>query len=140
MQTIQQYGSPISLAKAKQLAEAAEAEANKNGWRMVITIVDSAAQVMLVHRMDHAQYGSIEIALAKARTAVNFKTSSKAFEDGVAQGGLGLRNLATPGIIPLEGGLPIIEDGKIIGAIGVSGASSQEDGQVANAALRAVKG
>lgn len=135
MQSIQQYGSPILLSKAKRLADAAVAEAQKNGWSMVIAIVDSASQVVLVHRMDHAQYGSVAVAQAKAKTAVNFKRPSKVFEDAVAQGGLGLRILATEGICPLEGGIPIFEDGKLVGAIGVSGAQSHEDGLVAAAAL-----
>lgn len=140
MKSIQHYGSPITLAKAKRLVEAAEAEASRNGWAMVIAILDSAAQVVLVHRMDHAQYGSVAVAQAKARTAVNFKRPSKAFEDVVAQGGRGLRVLAMEGVCPLEGGVPIIEDGLLVGAIGVSGAQSDEDGVVANAALLAVSG
>lgn len=138
MKPIQQYGTPISLSKAKRLAEAAETEANKNGWKMVFAIVDSASQVVLVHRMDHAQYGSVAVAQAKAKTAVNFKRPTKVFEDAVAQGGLGLRILATEGICPLEGGVPIIEEGMLVGAIGVSGAQSHEDGTVANAALIAL--
>jgi glc operon protein GlcG len=140
MQAVVQYGSPISLSKAKRLAEAAESEASKNGWSMVIAIVDSASQVVLVHRMDHAQYGSVNVAQAKAKTAVSFKRPSKVFEEAVAKGGLGLRILATEGICPLEGGIPIIEDGKLVGAIGVSGGQSHEDGAVANAALLAVDG
>ena len=140
MQAVVQYGSPISLSRAKRLAEAAESEASKNGWSMVIAVVDSASQVVLVHRMDHAQYGSVNVAQAKAKTAVSFKRPSKVFEEAVANGGLGLRILATEGICPLEGGIPIIEDGKLIGAIGVSGAQSHEDGAVANAALLAIDG
>jgi glc operon protein GlcG len=125
------YGSPISLAEAKLVADAAEAEALANHWAMVIAIVDSAGHLALLHKMDGAQYGSIAIAQAKAETALNFKRSSKVFEDAVASGGLGLRLLAAPGICPLEGGVPLLRDGKIVGAIGVSGAQSREDGQVA---------
>jgi glc operon protein GlcG len=140
MQAVVQYGSPIPLSKAKRLAEAAESEASKNGWSMVIAIVDSASQVVLVHRMDHAQYGSVKVAQAKAKTAVSFKRPSKVFEEAVAKGDLGLRILATEGICPLEGGIPIIEGGKLVGAIGVSGGQSHEDGAVAIAALLAVDG
>ena len=138
MNTTQQYGLPISLDMAKSLAQAAEAEAKKNGWNMVIAIVDSAARIALVHRMDHAQYGSIDVALAKAKTAVNFKRSTKGFDDAVGKGGMGLRLLAIEGICPLEGAVPIIVDGMLVGAIGVSGAKPQEDGVVANAALLAI--
>jgi glc operon protein GlcG len=140
MQAVVQYGSPVPLSKAKRLAEAAESEASKNGWSMVIAIVDSASQVVLVHRMDHAQYGSVKVAQAKAKTTVSFKRPSKVFEEAVAKGGLGLRILATEGICPLEGGTPIIEGGKLVGAIGVSGGQSHEDGAVAIAALLAVDG
>ena len=140
MNTTQQYGLPISLAMAKSLAQAAEAEAKKNGWNMVIAIVDSAARIALVHRMDHAQYGSIDVALAKAKTAVNFKRSTKGFDDAVANGGPGLRLLALDGICPIEGAVPIILDGMLVGAIGVSGAKPREDGVVANAALQAIDG
>jgi len=138
--TIQEYGPPITLSTARRLADAAEAEASRQGWAMVIAILDSAGQVVLVHRMEHAQYASVAIAQAKARTAVNFKRPSKAFEDALAQGGMGLRLLAVGEICPLEGGEPILRDGKIVGAIGVSGAQSFQDGAVAAAALAALAG
>jgi len=139
MSTFIQYGSPIPLATAKRLVEAAEAEAASNGWAMVIAIVDSGANLVLLHRMDQAQYGSIEIAQAKARSALNFRRPTKTFEDGVAQGGIGLRILNVEGICPLEGGVPIVVDDRMIGAIGVSGAMSHQDGQVATAALRVLE-
>jgi uncharacterized protein GlcG (DUF336 family) len=140
MQAILEYGSPISLAQAKRLAAAAEAEAAKHGWAMVVAIVDSGAQLVLLQRMDNAQYGSIAVAQAKARAAVNFKRPTKAYEDAVAQGGVGLRVLGVEDICPLEGGVPIIADGRIVGAIGVSGAMPAQDGAVANAALQAICG
>lgn len=136
MSAIIEYGSPIPLATAKRLVDAAEAEAARNGWVMVIAIVDSGANLVLLHRMDQAQYGSIEIAQAKARSALNFRRPTKTFEDGVAQGGIGLRVLNVEGICPLEGGVPIVVDDRMVGAIGVSGAMSHQDGQVAAAALR----
>jgi glc operon protein GlcG len=137
---IVEYGSPIALADAKRVTEAAETEALANGWAMVIVVVDSAGQLVTLHKMDHAQLGSIDIAQAKARTAINFKRPTKLFEDAIATGGIGLRLLATDGLAPLEGGVPLLSDGKVIGAIGVSGARSTQDGQVAEAGARIVNG
>jgi glc operon protein GlcG len=133
-----EYGAPISLERAKAVMEAAEAEARANDWPMVIAIVDSGGQLAMLHRFDHAQHGSIVIAQEKARCAVDFKRPTKAFEDAVAQGGFNLRVLATPGMLPLEGGVPLIVDGKIVGAIGVSGMRSTQDGQVAEAGAKAL--
>ena len=139
MQIIE-YGLPISLADAKRVIEAAEAEASVNQWAMVIAVVDSTGHLVALHKMDHAQFGSIAIAQAKAQTAVNFKRPTKVFEEAVAQGGLGLRLLSTQGLCPLEGGIPLLGDGKVIGAIGVSGAQSTQDGQVAMAGARVING
>jgi glc operon protein GlcG len=133
------YGAPIGLEAAKKLMTAAEAEAMKNNWGMAIAIIDSTGHVVMLHRMDNTQYGSIAVAEDKARTALDFRRPSKVFEDLVAQGGLGLRTLGLRGATPLEGGLPIIVDGKIIGAIGVSGATAVQDGQVAKAGADAAK-
>ena len=133
-----EYGAPISLERAKAVMEAAEAEARANDWPMVIAIVDSGGQLTMLHRVDHAQHGSIVIAQEKARCAVDFKRPTKAFEDAVAQGGFNLRVLATPGMLPLEGGVPLIAGGTIIGAIGVSGMRSNQDGQVAEAGAKAL--
>ena len=133
------YGPPITLDAAKKIMVAAEAEATKNNWAMAIVILDSTGHVVMLHRFDNTQYGSIPVAEDKARTALNFRRPSKVFEDLVAQGGIGLRTLALRGAAPLEGGLPIIVDGKIVGAIGVSGATSQQDGQVARAGADAAK-
>lgn len=134
-----QYGPPISLALAKRVAEKAEAEAAANGWAMVIAIVDSGGHLVLLHKMEHAQFGSVDIAQGKARTAVNFKRPTKVLEDAVAGGGLGLRMLAVDGMLPLEGGVLLMQHDRIIGAIGVSGASSHQDGQVAAAAITELK-
>jgi uncharacterized protein GlcG (DUF336 family) len=125
------YGSPIGLEAAKQIMTAAEAEAAKNNWGMAIAILDSTGHFVMLHKMDNTQYGSIAAAEDKARSALYFRRPTKVFEDLVAQGGLGLRTLNLRYASPLEGGLPLIVDGKIVGAIGVSGALSTQDGQVA---------
>lgn len=137
MHTIE-YGPPISLDDAKKVVAAAEASAEQNGWAMVIAIVDSGGHLVLLHRMNNAQYGSVPIAEHKAVTAVNFKRPTRVFEDAIAAGGIGLRLLSTPGFCALEGGVPLIRDGRLIGAIGVSGAKSTEDAIVAAAGVAAL--
>jgi uncharacterized protein GlcG (DUF336 family) len=129
------YGPSITLGDAKRVMAAAEAEASRNGWPMVIAIVDTAGRLVMLERMDDAQNGSILIAPEKARTAVDFKRPTKALQDAVAQGGVNLRLLGAPNILAMEGGLPIIRNGEIIGGIGVSGMSSNQDAQVAEAGL-----
>lgn len=131
------YGPPIGLEAAKKIMAAAEAEAAKNNWPMAIVILDSTGHEVMVHRMDNTQYGSIGIAHDKARTAVDFRRPSKVFEDLVAQGGIGLRTLGLRGATPVEGGVPINVDGKVIGAVGVSGGTAPQDGQVAKAGAEA---
>ena len=138
MTTPPQYGPPLSLTDAKRVASAAEAEAQRQGWAMVIAIADSSGHVVVLNKMDHAQYGSIELALAKAKTATHFKRPTKLFEDTVAQGGVGLRLLSAPDFCLFEGGLPLLRDGKLVGAIGVSGARSDQDGIVAEAGAGAL--
>ncbi|MGH6891417.1 MAG: GlcG/HbpS family heme-binding protein [Dongiaceae bacterium] len=133
-----EYGAPISLEQAKAVMAAAEAEARTNNWPMVIAIVDSGGHLVMLHSFDHAQHGSVLIAQEKARCAINFKRATKLIEDAVAQGGLNLRMLATPGALPLEGGVLLIEGGRIVGAIGVSGMRSTQDGQVAEAGAKAI--
>src|SRR5229473_3475041 len=115
------YGAPIGLEAAKKVMAAAEAEAAKNNWPMAIVILDSTGHLVMLHKLDNTQYGSIGVAEDKAQTAVNFRRPSKVFEDLVAGGGIGMRVLGLHGATPLEGGLPIIADGKVIGAVGVSG-------------------
>ena len=129
------YGEPIRLEKAEKVMAAALQEAIKNNWNMAIAIVDAGGNLVLFKKMDNTQIGSIEVAMGKARTANNFKRPTKVFEDAVAGGGVGLRVLSLPTMTALEGGEPIIVDGKIIGAIGVSGALSTQDDQVAKAGL-----
>jgi uncharacterized protein GlcG (DUF336 family) len=121
----------ITLELAKQIAAAAEKSAATNKWTMVITILDDGGNVLLLERMDDTQIGSIEVAIQKARSAVSFKRPTKVFEDAIAGGRTAL--IALHGALPLEGGLPIVVGGQLVGAIGVSGVKSTEDGQIAKA-------
>lgn len=125
----------LTLDVAKQLAAAAEAEARKNNWNVVVALVDDGGHLVYLQRMDDTQYASVEVAPRKAQTAIAFKRPSKAFEDSAAGGRMGV--LTMP-VIALEGGLPLVVDGKMIGAIGVSGVTSQQDGVVAKAAVDAL--
>lgn len=125
------YGPPIVLALAKTVVARAEAEALVQGWKIVIAVVDSSGHLVILHKMDDVHYAAIQVAQDKAITAVNFKRPTKGFEDAVAAGGAGLRLLSIAGLCPLEGGIPLIQNGCVIGAIGVSGVASAEDGRVA---------
>lgn len=127
------YGAPIPLAEAKRALAAARVEAIKNKWNVAITIADNGGHLVAFERMDTTQTGSIEISLEKARTAAAFRRPTKMFQDTVAAGGEGLRVLKAPGVLPIEGGVPLIVGGKIVGAIGVSGVTSAQDGQIAAA-------
>ena len=126
----------LTLNVASQLAAASEKSAAASKFTMVIAIVDDGGNLILLHKMDDTQIGSIEVAIQKARSAVSFKRPTKVFEDAVVGGRTVV--LRVPGAMPIEGGLPITVDGKIIGAIGVSGGTSAQDGQVAKAALDAL--
>jgi uncharacterized protein GlcG (DUF336 family) len=119
--------------------EAAEAEAEKSGWPMVIAIVDSGGRLVMLHRLDQAQLGSIEVAWRKAETAALFRRPTKVMDEALAAGGAGLRFLSVPGVIAVEGGIPLFADGKVIGAIGVSGMQSSQDAQVARAGAEAIR-
>jgi len=132
------YGAPISIDAAKKAMAAAEAEATKNNWGVAIAIVDSGANLVMLHRLDNAQLSSVRIAEQKARTAAEFRRPTKVFEDAVAGGGIGLRVL-TFGASVAEGGVPIVSGGQVIGAIGVSGVQSHQDAQVAQAGADAVR-
>jgi uncharacterized protein GlcG (DUF336 family) len=134
------YGPPISLETAKKVMAAAEAEAVKNNWDMVVTILDSGGNLVMSHRMDNAPLGSIAVSRDKARTAIEFKRPTKALEDGIAAGGAGLRLLSirSSGIF-VEGGVLIVVDGKIVGSIGTSGGTSGQDAQISQAGANAVK-
>src|SRR3984957_7988805 len=125
------YGPPVTLDQAKRAMAAAELEAVKNSLQVAITILDSGGNLVMFHKIDNTQLSAIGASEGKARTALTFKRPSKALDDAIAAGGAGLRLLAVKDIPPLEGGLPIVVDGKIVGAIGVSGALSSQDSQVA---------
>ena len=133
------YGAPISLDNAKKAAAATAAEARKNGWFMGIAVVDPNGDLIYFERMDNTQIGSINIALGKARTAAKFKRPSKVFQDLLAKGDNFTYLLGLEGAMPVQGGLPIVMDGKIVGAIGVSGATGDQDSQCAEAGLAALK-
>jgi glc operon protein GlcG len=132
------YGPPITLDMAKKIMAAAEAEAAKNSWAVAITIVDSGGHMVMMQKFDNTQLASISASEGKAQTALAFKLPSKALEDAISAGGAGTRLLALKNIAPFEGGFPIVLDGKIIGAIGVSGALSAQDAQIARAGLSAI--
>src|SRR5262245_23994306 len=123
------YGAPIGHDVAMKAIAAAEAEAKKNNWSMVIAVVDSGSRLVAFSRMDNAQLGSIDIAIGKAATANNLRQPTKGLQERIGQGGANLRLLAVPGVVPIDGGVPIIADGKVVGAIGVSGAAADQDGQ-----------
>jgi len=128
----------LTLEAAKKIAAAAEAEAVKNKWNVVIAIVDDGGHLIYLQRMDGTQTGSVDVAIRKAQTAMSFKRPTKVFEDAIAGGRNAL--IALHGALPLEGGLPLITGGQPIGAIGVSGVKSTEDGQIAKAGADAVGG
>ena len=132
------YGPPITLDQAKRAMAAAELEAAKNSLQVAITILDSGGNWVMFHRFDNAQLSATTVSEGKARTALEFKRPSKALDDAIAAGGAGMRLLALKNITPIEGGLPVIVDGKIIGAIGVSGALSSQDAQIAKAGADAL--
>src|SRR5436190_19486608 len=133
------YGSPINVDTAKKVAAAAVAEARKNNWTMCIAIVDPGGNLVYFEKMDGAQTGSVNVSIDKAKSAALFKRPGKAFQDIVAAGGEGLRILQLQGAIPIDGGFPVIMDGKIVGAIGASGGSSDQDGTTAKAGADSVK-
>ena len=129
------YGSPISLALSIKVAEAAATEADAHGWPMVIAVVDSGGHLVVLHRMDQAQHGSVLVAQQKAQTAVDFRRPTSVFEGALAEGGMHLRLLGMTNLMPLEGGLPLVVSGKVGGAIGVSGMQSTQDALVATAGV-----
>jgi glc operon protein GlcG len=126
----------LTLEGAKRIMAAAEAEAAKNKWTVAIAIVDEAGELVAFHKIDETQAGSIDIAIGKARTAARMKRPTKALEDAVAGGRTVF--LAVDGLVPLEGGVPITVEGRVVGAVGVSGVTSQQDAQVAQAGIAAL--
>lgn len=133
------YGLPITLDQAKKAMAGAEAEARKNNWNVVIAIVDSGGNLVMLERMDNTQFGSIDVAKSKAYTAVSFRRPTKVWQDLIGQGGANLRLLKLEGASVLEGGIPIVVNGQIVGGVGVSGGTSQQDAQIAQAGIDALK-
>lgn len=133
------YGPAITLEQAKKVMAGAEAEAKKNKWDVVIVVLDSGGHVVTLSRLDGAQWGSLDVARDKAHSAVAFRRPTKVFQDAIAQGGANLRLLNLAGASLLEGGIPIVVDGKLIGAVGVSGVTSQQDAQIGQAGIDALK-
>ena len=133
------YGLSVSLEDAKKVAAPALAEARKNSWLMAVAVVDTAGNLVYFEKMDGTQLASVNIAQEKARSAAQFKRPTKALEEALAVGGDGLRILGLPGAVPVEGGIPLVVGGKIVGAIGVSGGTSAQDGQCAGAGAALMK-
>ena len=132
------YGAPIRLEVAQALIVRATEEARARGFRLAFAVVEPSGELVAFGRMDDVQYGSIDVAQAKARSAARFRTASSLAEERLAGGRLAL--LAIDGIVPVAGGVPIVVDGRVVGAIGVSGAASADDDAVARAAIAAVIG
>jgi glc operon protein GlcG len=138
-QTQLPYGQPVGAEAARKAATAALAEARRNNWTVAAAIVDPSGELVYFDKIDNTQFGSNDLAVQKARTAARFKRPSKEFEDVITAGGGGLRLLAVPFILPVTGGIPLVVDGKIVGAIGVSGGNNLQDGQCATAGAAALK-
>jgi len=132
------YGPPLSLADAKRIASAAEAAASERGWPVVVAVYDSTGHLALLHRMDDAHLASVTVAQCKAETAVKYRRSTRAFEDGIAEGGAGVRAVTLPMVCAVDGGLPLLRDGRVVGAIGVSGMNPTQDAFVAQAGAAAL--
>ena len=135
----QTYGSPITLEQARKVMAAAEAEARRNNWNMSVAIVDAGGHLVLLQRMDGSQFVGARIARDKAWSAAAYKRPGKVFQDRLAKGGEELRILQLHGVSAIDGGEPIVVDGKLIGGIGVSGGSAEQDGQVSKAGVSALK-
>ena len=133
------YGANIAPDAAKKIAAAAIAEAHKNNWAMAVAVVDTGGYLVYFERMPDTQLGSVEIAIEKAKSAALFRRPTKSFQDTLAAGGEGLRMLRLTGAVPVEGGIPLIVGGKVIGAIGASGGSSDQDGRTAQAGAAGAK-
>ncbi len=133
------YGPPISLEVAKKVAAAALAEARKNNWTMAVAIVDPGGYLVYFEKMDNTQLAGSTIAQDKARSAALFKRPTKVMQEMLAAGGAGVRVLRLRGAIPVDGGLPLFSEGKIIGAIGMSGDASENDGRCCAAGAEVLK-
>jgi len=135
---VPQYGTDISLEQARKAIAAGQEEARKNNWPVAIAIVDNHGFLVAFEKMDNTQTASVQVAIDKAVSSATYRRPTKAFQDGVAGGGAGLRALNLRGASTVEGGLPILMDGKIVGGVGVSGVNADQDGVVAKAAASAL--
>jgi uncharacterized protein GlcG (DUF336 family) len=133
------YGAPVSLDNAKKAAAAAAAEARKNDWRMAVAVTDAGGELVYFEKLEGTQTGSVQIAIDKARSAALFKRPTKWFEDALAEGGVGWRILGLRGAVPVDGGVPLVVEGKVVGGIGISGGTNRQDGQCAQAGAAALK-
>jgi len=133
------YGPSVTLETAKKVVAPAIAEAAKNNWTIAVAVVDPGGNLVYYEKMDNTQLGSANVSLDKARSAALFKRPTKAFQDALATGGENLRILRLQGVVPVEGGFPLIMDGKIVGAIGVSGMTSAQDAQCSKAGADSLK-
>jgi len=131
------YGTPVNLETAKKIAAGAMAEARKNNWKMAVAVVDNSGMLVYYEMVDDTQTASAGIAIDKGRTAAMWRRPSKDFEQGVADGRVALLGLS--GVTPIEGGLPIVVGGKVIGGVGVSGGASAQDAQCGRAGLDTLK-
>jgi glc operon protein GlcG len=138
MDALTPIGPPVDVETAKKAAAAALAEARKNNWLMAVAVVDPHGTLVYYEKMDNTQLGSADVCIDKARSAALFKRPTKEFQEAVAGGGAGVRVFALRGAIPVEGGVPLSIGGKLVGAIGLSGGMSNQDGQCANAGANAV--
>ena len=132
------YGSPVTTEQAKKAASLALAEARANNWTMAAAVVDPNGTLVYFEKIDDTQLGSVRVAIDKARSAALFKRPTKAFQDTMAGGGVGLRVMTIRDAVPVEGGIPLVIDGKIVGGLGVSGGTSEQDGQCARMAAEAL--
>jgi glc operon protein GlcG len=132
------YGSPITTELAKKVAAAALAEARANNWTMAAAIVDPSGILVYFEKIDDTQHASARIAIDKAKSAAMFKRPTKTFQDSVEKGGIGIRVMTLRGAMPVEGGVPLLVDGKIVGGLGVSGGTAEQDGQCCKAAIDAM--
>jgi glc operon protein GlcG len=133
------YGQSVNLEQAMKVVAAAQVEAKKNSWPVAIAVVDNAGMLVAYERMDNTQTGSVQASIDKAVSSAMYRRSTKVFQDVVAGGGAGLRILGLRGANPVEGGLTLIVDGKVVGGVGVSGVNADQDGMVAKAGADALK-
>lgn len=136
---VPQYGTSINLEQARKVIAAGQAEARKNSWPVAIAVVDNHGFLVAYEKMDNTQTASVQVAIDKAVSSAMYRRPTKAFQDAVAGGGAGLRALNLRGASTVEGGLPIVIDGKIVGGVGVSGVNADQDGMVAKAGADGLK-